>query len=106
MTTTELAEPGRMDSLVLGLPTDRQALVSGLTDALPEGKRPQAREKWVELAVHLGSRFLEDFQISQYHLKELIRKRIADKAIINEFDPIYGKISQKPLSAYANLPEA
>lgn len=102
MTTAGLSEPSRMESLVLGLPSGRQARVSGLADALPES----GREKWAELAAHLGSRFLEDFQINQHHLKELIRKRIADKAIIDEFGPIYDRINQKPLSAYANLPAA
>ncbi len=106
MSTAELAEPSRMDSLVLGLPADRHARIAGIADALPEGKRLLAGEKWIELATHLGSRFLDDFQINQHHLKELIRKRIADKAIIDEFGPIYGRINQKPLSAYASLPEA
>ena len=46
-----------MDALILGLPSARQTLVSGLTDALPDG----GGENWAELAVHLGSRFLEDF---------------------------------------------
>lgn len=91
----------RIATLGTTLASARQSAVSSVIDAaeVPTGTDPA----WVGLAETLSRDFLSDFDVSNAHLQEMVRRRLVDREMLQAAGQIYQTLRRQPFDRYDNL---